>query len=75
MARSKWAKSQDGLLFFAPERVELTVNSRKETNCRVKMGQGSRWATDVYPLKKSNQQLNRKKETNDRVNMGQDGLL
>ena len=37
-----------------PERVELTVNSRKETNGRVKMGNESRWATVVYPLKESN---------------------
>ena len=28
---------------FTPERVELTVNSKKETNGRVKMGQESKW--------------------------------
>ena len=32
MLRSKWEKSQDGLLLFTPERVKLTVNSKKETN-------------------------------------------
>ena len=30
------------------------MNSKKETNGRVKMGQGSRWATVVYPVKESN---------------------
>ena len=48
---SKWAKGQDGLLWFTPERVELTMNSKKETNGRVEMGQESRWATVVYLLK------------------------
>ena len=43
------------------ERVQLTVNSKKETNGRVKMGQGSKWAKGQdgfllftpYPLKES----------------------
>ena len=30
-----------------PERVELTVSSKKETNGRVKIGQESRWAAVV----------------------------
>ena len=30
-----------------PDRVELTVNSKKETNGRIKMGQQSRWAAVV----------------------------
>ena len=34
-----------------PDWVKLTVNSKKETNSRVKMGQGSRWASVFYPLK------------------------
>ena len=38
MAGSEWAKSQNGLLLFTPEIVELTVNSKKETNGRVKDG-------------------------------------
>ena len=32
---------------FTPERVELTVSSKKETNGRVRMGQESRWAAVV----------------------------
>ena len=51
-AGSKWEKSQD-FCYFPPERVKLTVNSKKETNSRVKMGQGSRWASVIYPLKES----------------------
>ena len=85
---SKWAKGQDGLLFFTPwqsqtnseqqernkqqgqngqsqngprvkmgfcslppDRVKLAVNSKKKS--RVKMGQGSRWVSVIYPLKES----------------------
>ena len=61
-AGSKWAKGQDGLLLFTPwksqnggccclppDRVKLIVNSKKETNSRVKMGEGSRWASVIYP--------------------------
>ena len=33
--------------------MKLAVNSKKETNSRVKMGQGSRWASVIYPLKES----------------------
>ena len=33
--------------------VKLTVNSKKETNIRVKIGQHSRWASVIYPLKES----------------------
>ena len=63
---SKWVKSQDGprvkigCCCLPSERVELTVNINKETNGRVKMsqtvimGQGSRWAAVVYPLKELN---------------------
>ena len=53
--RSKWAKSQNGTrgkmsyCCLPPERVKLTLNSKKETSGRVKMGQESRWAAVVYP--------------------------
>ena len=57
---SRWAllftpwKSQNGdYCCLPPDRVKLTVNSKKETNSRVKMGQESRWASVTYPLKKS----------------------
>ena len=36
-----------------PERVKLTVNSKKETKGRVKMAQGLTWASVIYPLKES----------------------
>ena len=36
-----------GYCCLPPERVELTVNSKKETNGRVKMGQESIWAAVV----------------------------
>ena len=56
----KWAKSQDGLLLFTPCKSQ-TNSSQHERNKwyyqnkpRVKMGQGLRWATVVYPLKESN---------------------
>ena len=51
-AGSKWAKSQD-FCYLPPEKVKLTVSSKKETNSRVKMGQGSRWDSVIYPLKES----------------------
>ena len=72
-----------GLCFLRPERVKLTVKSKKETNSRVKMGQGSRWASVIYPLKDSKWvaavnpervklTVNSKKETNSRVKMNQE---
>ena len=33
-----------GLCYLAPDRVKLTVNSKKETGSRVKMGKESKWA-------------------------------
>ena len=33
-----------GLCYLSPDRVKLTVNSKKETNSRVKMGKESKWA-------------------------------
>ena len=72
-----------GWCHLPPERVKLTVNTKKETNGRVKMGQGSRWASVIYPLKESkwaavvypltesNWQWTARK-TNSRVKMGQE---
>ena len=42
-----------GCCCLPPDRVKLTVNSKKEINSGVKMGQGSRWAFVIYPLKES----------------------
>ena len=48
-----------GLCYLAPDRVKLTVNSEKETNSRVKVGKGSKWAKSqdwlllFTPLKES----------------------
>ena len=42
-----------GCCFLPPDRVKLAVKSKKETSSRVKMGQGSRWASVIYPLKES----------------------
>ena len=39
---------------FTPERVELTVNTKKEANGRLKIGQETKWATVVCPLKELN---------------------
>ena len=41
-----------GCCRLPPEKAELTVNSKKETNGRVKMGQESRWAAVVYPTER-----------------------
>ena len=51
-SRVKMGK-ESRFLLFPPERVKLTVNSKKETNSRVKMGQRSSWASVIYPLKES----------------------
>ena len=59
---SKWPRVKMDYFYLSPERVELTVSSKKETNGRVKRGKGSRWAAIVYPLKQSN-----KNEANGRV--------
>ena len=47
------AKVLMGCCCLPPDRVKLAVNSKKETNSRVKMGQGSRWASVIYSLKES----------------------
>ena len=73
-----------GCCCLPPDRMKLAVNSKKETNSRVKMGKGSRWASVIYPLKKSKWGcyclppdrvkliVNSKKETNSRVKMGKE---
>ena len=73
-----------GCCCLPPDRVKLAVNSKKETNSRVKMGKGSRWASVIYPLKESKWGccclppdrvkliVNSKKETNSRVKMGKE---
>ena len=81
MAGSKWAKGQDGprvkmdYCCLPPERVELTVNNKKETNSRVKIGQESRGAAVVRcPVpQRVELTVNNRKETNGRVKMGQEG--
>ena len=71
-----------GCCCLPPDRVKLEVNSKKETNSRVKMGKGSRWVSVIYPLKelkwgscclppdRVKPIVNSKKETNSRVKMG-----
>ena len=71
-----------GLCYLAPDRVKLTVNSKKETNSRVKMGQGSRWASVIYPPERVKMgccclppdrvklTVNSKKKSNSMVKMG-----
>ena len=73
-----------GSCCLPPDRVKLEVNSKKETNSRVEMGKGSRWASVIYPLKSQNGGccclppdrvkliVNSKKETNSRVKMGKE---
>ena len=97
MVGSKWAKSQNGprvkmgYYCLPPESVKLTMNSKKETNDRVKMGQESRWARSQYGLllftpDRVELAVNSKEETlagsksaksqdGPRVKIGQDGLL
>ena len=38
-----------GCCCLPPDRVKLTMNSKKQTNSRVKMSQGSRWASVITP--------------------------
>ena len=52
--RNKWQcqngpRAKLGYCCLPPERVERTVNSKKETNGRIRMGQESKWAAVVYP--------------------------
>ena len=57
---SKWAKGQDGLLFFTPWQSQTSSEQQQERKKpqgqngeRVKMGQGLRWASVIYLLKES----------------------
>ena len=73
-----------GCCCLPPDSVKLAVNSKKQTNSRVKMGKGSRWASVIYPPKKSKGGccclppdrvkliVNSKKEINSRVKMGKE---
>ena len=54
-----------GFCCLPPERVKVTVNNKKETNGRVKMGYHS------LPPERVELTVNSKKETNGRVKMGQ----
>ena len=75
-----------GCCRLPPDRVKLTVDSKKEIKSMVKMGQGSRWASVIYPLKESKWgfccltpdrvklAVNSKKETNSRVRMGKESI-
>ena len=54
---SKWAKDQDGLLLFTPERVELTVNTKKERMAgskRSKSQDGLLWLKSAVKTIESN---------------------
>ena len=70
-----------GYWCLPPERVEVTVNSKKETNGMVKMGQGSKWAKSqngprinmgycCLPPERVELTVNSKRDTNRRVKMG-----
>ena len=89
MVGSKWTKSQDrprinmGCCCLPPERVERTVNSKKEENGRAKMGQESRWTESqdrprikmsccCLPPQRVELTVNSKIETNGRVKMGEE---
>ena len=78
MAGSKWDKGQMGCCCLPPERVELTVKSKKK-----QMGQGLKWAKSqngprvkmgycCLPPERVELIVNSKKETNGRVKRGQD---
>ena len=51
---SKWANGQDGLLFFTPWQSQTSSEQQEKTNSRVKMGQGSRWASVISHWKSQN---------------------
>ena len=63
---SKWAKGQDRLLFFTPLQSQTSSEQQEkgkeqgQNGKRVKMGQGSYWASVIYP--------------SERVKMGQRSL-
>ena len=47
LKESKCEKFKMGCCCLPPDRVNLTVNSKKETKGRVKMDQESRWASVI----------------------------
>ena len=51
LKESNEAKIIIGCCCLPPDRVKLAVNSKKETNSKVKIGKGSRWASVIYSLK------------------------
>ena len=53
LKESKWERFKMGCCCLPPDRVKITVISKKETSSRVKMSQGSKWASVIYPLKDS----------------------
>ena len=61
-----------GCCCLLPERVELTVNSKTETNGRVKMGQGSKWVKGQNGLRVKMGQGSKwaKNQNEPRVKMG-----
>ena len=63
-----------GCCCLSHDRVKLTVNSKKETNSRVKMGQGSRCASVLSP-DRVKLAVSSRKETNSRVKMGKESRL
>ena len=46
-------KESKSAAIVSPDRVKLTVKSKKETSSRVTMGQVSKWDSVIYPLKES----------------------
>ena len=58
-------------ILFPPKRIKVTVNNKKETNGRDRMGQESRWAAVAYLPERVELTVNSKKETNGRFKMGQ----
>ena len=80
--RNKWEgqngpRVKMGCCCLPPERVELTVNSKKETNGLVKMGQGSKLVKSqagrcCLPTERVELKVNRNRETNGKVKMGQE---
>ena len=54
------------------ERAELTVNSKKETHSRVKMGQRVKMGYCCLPLEGVELTVSSKKETIGRVRLGQE---
>ena len=53
LKESKWDKGHCGLLLFTPWQSETSSEQQEKQSSMVKMGKGSRWASVIYPLKKS----------------------